>query len=215
MTSVVEAAVNYLQLPPGGAFRPELTAIDVRCFVVPHANGVVLIDAGPPANGPTIEAALSRVGASWSDVTDVVLTHSHFDHVGSLADVIALAHNATLGAGANDAEEIGRGAQTAVRPLDDGDKVGDLTVLATPGHTPGHISLLLEAASLVLIGDLVGSIEGVVAFGPPQFTADPVLNDRSLARVVGLNADRILFSHGDEVSDPNAAIRELLTEGGR
>ena len=66
-----------------------------------------------------------------------------------------------------------------------------------------------------MIGDLVGSIEGVLAFGPPQFTADPALNDHSLARVVGLNVDRILFSHGDEVQDPNAAIRDLLLEGGR
>ena len=215
MTSVVEPAVSFLDVPPGGEFRPELTKIDVRCFVVPHADGVVLVDTGPPANAPTIEAALSRVGASWSDISDVVLTHPHFDHIGSLADVVALAHNATIGVGARDAAEVGRDAPTTVRPLDHGDRVGNLTVVATPGHTPGHISLLHEAASLVLIGDLVGSIDGVVVFGPPQFTADPVLNDRSLANVVGLNVERILFSHGDEVQNPNAAIRNVLLESGR
>jgi glyoxylase-like metal-dependent hydrolase (beta-lactamase superfamily II) len=93
--------------------------------------------------------------------------------------------------------------------------VGGLTVVETPGHTPGHISLLHEAASLLLIGDRVGSTNGALTFGPPQFTADPLRRDGSLARIVSLNVRRVLFSHGAEIADPNAAIRTLLIEGGR
>jgi glyoxylase-like metal-dependent hydrolase (beta-lactamase superfamily II) len=106
MPSVVEAAITELHMPPG-ALGPEAVTSDVRCFVVPHPDGVVLIDTGPPGSTATIRSALSRVGASWSDVSDVVLTHAHFDHVGGLAAVVALARSATLRAGAQDVPEIG------------------------------------------------------------------------------------------------------------
>jgi glyoxylase-like metal-dependent hydrolase (beta-lactamase superfamily II) len=83
-------------------------------------------------------------------------------------------------------------------------------VLHTPGHTAGHISLLHEAGSLLFIGDLVGSQGGALTFGPAAFTADPDLSRRSLGRMADLAPERVLFSHGAEVSDPGAAIRDLL-----
>jgi glyoxylase-like metal-dependent hydrolase (beta-lactamase superfamily II) len=89
--------------------------------------------------------------------------------------------------------------------------VGELRVMHTPGHTAGHISLLHEAASLLFVGDLVGSVDGVPTFGPSAFTADPELSRRSLRRMVGLAPDRILFSHGGEVALPGPAIEDLLS----
>jgi glyoxylase-like metal-dependent hydrolase (beta-lactamase superfamily II) len=80
----------------------------------------------------------------------------------------------------------------------------------TPGHTPGHVSLLHEAAASLLIGDLVGSRDGRPSFGPAAFTADAALSIRSLRRVIELEPVRILFSHGAEIDDPSAAIRELI-----
>ena len=97
-----------------------------------------------------------------------------------------------------------------MRPLVEGDRVHDLAVLETPGHTPGHISLLSEEGPTLIIGDLVGSADGEVTFGPAAFTADPILARRSLERVPTLGAERILFSHGGEVPEPDAAIGRLL-----
>ncbi len=97
-----------------------------------------------------------------------------------------------------------------MRPLADGDLVGDLRVLHTAGHTPGHLSLLYGPESLLLIGDLVGSTDGALDFGPAAFSADPSVNRQSLRRMVDLQTDRILFSHGEEVPNARAAIRQLL-----
>jgi glyoxylase-like metal-dependent hydrolase (beta-lactamase superfamily II) len=69
---------------------------------------------------------------------------------------------------------------------------------------------LHEEASILFIGDLVGSAEGALSFGPSAFTADPALSRQSLRRIVDLQTARVLFSHGGEVSDPGAAIRQLL-----
>ncbi len=174
-TPSIEPVINQLEIPAGMA-GPEPVTIEARSFVVVGAGGVVLVDAGPPGSAAAIEAALARVGAAWSDVTDIVLTHRHFDHVGGLADAAALAPRATIHAGSDDAAEIPPVPGRTVRPLAEGDRVGELLVLLTPGHTPGHVSLLYEPASLVVIGDLVGSADEAAVFGPAPFTTDPSRN---------------------------------------
>ena len=153
---MVEPIVRQVQVPPG-MLGPEPVSFEVRCFVVADAGGVVLVDACTPGSSEAIGAALDKVGAAWSDVTDVVLTHSHFDHTGGLTESAELASGAIVWAGAQDAPEIPTIGSRAVRPLAENDRVGNMRVLHTPGHTPGHISLLHEGASILFIGDLVGS----------------------------------------------------------
>ncbi len=65
-------------------------------------------------------------------------------------------------------------AGRAMLALKDGDHIRTLTVVATPGHTPGHVSLLEEAASLLLVGDLVGVMGGTLSRAPAPGLAEPV-----------------------------------------
>ncbi|MET1231488.1 MAG: MBL fold metallo-hydrolase [Candidatus Limnocylindrales bacterium] len=204
----IEPVVILAQMP-AGVVGPEPETLEVRSFVIACTDGIVLVDVGLPGTLEAMGSALDRIGARWSDVTDVVLTHSHFDHVGGLAEAATSAPQAALWAGRLDVPAI-RLDGRVVRPLSEGDRVRDLVVLDSPGHTPGHISLLHEAASLVLVGDLVGSIDGTLTLGPPAFTADPERSRASLARMVDLGVDRLVFSHGAEVTDPNQAVRDLL-----
>jgi len=196
-------------LLPAGMLGPDPVSIDTRCFLVPHAEGVILVDAGPPGTSRAIEDGLVRIGAGWSDVSDIVLTHSHFDHVGGLAEAVARAPEAGVRAGAGDLAEIQQG-DVDPEPLREGDRVRDLEVLETPGHTPGHICLLDRAHSLLLAGDAVGNDRGSLSFGPPAFTSDPDRARVSLERIVGMGLERILFAHGPEVDGPGAAIERLL-----
>jgi glyoxylase-like metal-dependent hydrolase (beta-lactamase superfamily II) len=205
----VEPVVTRLQIPPG-MFGPDPVSIEVRCFLVVGANGVVLIDTGPPGTSAAIGTGLARIDAKWSDVLHIVLTHHHFDHAGGLAESAELASGAAIWAGADDLPEIAFEHRRVIRPVREGDQVGDLRVLHTPGHTPGHVSLLHETASILFIGDLIGSAEGGLTFGPPAFTADPEESLRSLERMIALRTERVLFSHGAEVSDPGGAVAQLL-----
>ena len=206
----VEPVVTQVQVPPG-MLGPDPVSFEVRCFVVAGAGGVVLVDTGTPGSSEAIGRALVNVGAAWANVTDIVLTHNHFDHVGGLAEVSEQASRATIWAGAQDTPEIPTIDGRVVQAVTEGDRVGELRVMHTPGHTAGHISLFHEAASLLFIGDLVGSVDGVPTFGPAAFTADPGLSRRSLRRMVDLAPERILFSHGGELSDPGPSIEDLLS----
>lgn len=205
----IEPVVAHSQVP-AGVLGPDPVRIEVRCFLVVGLDGVVIVDTGVPGTADEIESGLARIGAHWSDVTNLVLTHAHFDHVGGLGEVVERAPHAQVWAGKRDVAAIPALGDRALRPLVEGDRLGDLLVLETPGHTPGHISLFHEAASLVLVGDLVGALDGGLSFGPPAFTADAALSRTSLARVEGIGAERLLFSHGPEILDPNGAVRELL-----
>jgi glyoxylase-like metal-dependent hydrolase (beta-lactamase superfamily II) len=187
--------------------------IEVRCFIVPRPDGVVLVDVGPPSTGSEIEGALGHIGATWSDVSDIVLTNAHLDHVGGLAEVAEHVPQAVVRAGAADLAEI-RLDSRSVKPLLDGDRVRDVVILETPGHTPGHLSLIDEANSLILVGDAVSSVDGALSFGPPAFTADPDQARASLERLAGLDVKRFVFSHGAEAHDPRDAIRHLLGSSG-
>ena len=205
----VEPVVVDVQLP-AGMVGPNPVSFEVRCFVVADASGVVLIDSGTPNSSEAIGKALDRLGASWPDVSDIVLTHRHFDHTGGLAESARLASRASVWAGALDAPEIPFDDPRGPKTLSDGDRVAGLRVFDTPGHTPGHVGLLHEAASILFVGDLVGSRDGALDFGPPAFTADADLSRQSLRRMVDLGAHRVVFSHGEEVSDPNTTIRDVL-----
>ncbi|WP_427006417.1 MBL fold metallo-hydrolase [Pseudarthrobacter sp. H2] len=203
----VEPVIQQVHMPAGMAGPVELS-FDVRCFLVGLPDGLVLIDAGPAGSAGEIGAALERIGAHWSDVTDVVLTHSHPDHVGGLGEVTARMPGARIWAGAADCPQIP--SAVPLQPLSDDDRVRELRIISTPGHTKGHISVLHEGEGLLFVGDAVGTMSGSLVRAAAQFTADAAEAERSLRRLSELAPARMLFSHGPEVADPVAELRRLL-----
>jgi glyoxylase-like metal-dependent hydrolase (beta-lactamase superfamily II) len=207
MGTAVEPIVMDVHLPAGVA-GPDPLDFDVRCFLITHADGVALVDVGMAGSRDAVDAALSRVGATWDDITDVLLTHGHPDHVGGLADVMASAARAAIWVGDGDRPAIPFDGQ--MQSLVERRTVRGLRAVQTPGHTPGHTSLVLEGESVLFAGDVVGSIGGSMSRGPAPFTADAELAEKSLQRVASLDFDRLLFGHGAEISDPLAELQNLL-----
>jgi glyoxylase-like metal-dependent hydrolase (beta-lactamase superfamily II) len=199
-----QPVVMPLTLPPGLA-GPDAVEMDVRAFLVAGGDRVVLVDTGMDATGAHLDAGLDQLGASWADVSDVVITHHHPDHIGGLDHVRARAPQATMWSGDDlpDARSVG-----------EGDRIGALRVISTPGHTPGHISLVDEQQGDVLVGDCVGTVAGRLQRAPAVFTADAAVAERSLHRLAEIGGRRLLCAHGPEVADPWTALAALLGEDG-
>ncbi len=142
-----------------------------------------VIDPGP--DDPEHLAAVRR--AAGDAIEGIVLTHGHFDHD---AGAPALAERA--------------GGVPVVRP-GEGEEVGPLTALATPGHSDDHVCLLMEG--VCFSGDLVLGT-GSAFVGSDGGSMGAYLD--SLERVRELDLDVICPGHGPFVWDPRAKVEEYI-----
>lgn len=158
------------------------------------------------AHRQTLAGALTALGLTLRDIAATVLTHSHIDHAGGLP---AVAHApVVLGAAERALPRPAWFGGRSRMPWPDADYrtvAGDsllfegLTLLATPGHTPGHLSVLFappEGAPVLLAGDAINR-ESEPAEGFPD-AEDPVQAAASAARLLALAAAagaRLVWGH--------------------
>ncbi len=76
------------------------------------------------------------------------------------------------------------------------DWCGGCRIMATPGHTPGHISLWLPEHKTVIAGDAMALEEGRPAIANPQFTLDMAEAQASMDKLLALPAQAIICYHG-------------------
>lgn len=208
-TVAVEPAPTTTKEPtPGAASWERVDLGFVSAYVMVRAGEIAIIDTGTSGSAGDIEAVIGATGLGWNNVGHVIATHSHGDHVGSLAAVLELAAGATPYAGAGDIPAI-----DSPRPLQavgDGDRVFDLAIIETPGHTPGHISVLDDVGGVLLAGDALNGQDGGVIGANPQFTPDIPTADLSVQKLGTFDYETILFGHGEPVlSMGSQLVREL------
>ena len=208
--AAVYRAETTVVLPPQvNPFRQ--AEVDVRAFVLVRGGEAVLVDALTPGNAGLIGAALAAAGLGWDALRHVILTHAHPDHAGSAADVLALAPGATAWIAAAEAQlvELPR----PPRSLEDGAEVAGLRIVATPGHTPGHVCVLDAAGNTAVLGDAAHKVGGELGLIGPPFTRDVAGAAASLARLAGFGFERALFAHGPALETRAAAALAAVGPG--
>jgi glyoxylase-like metal-dependent hydrolase (beta-lactamase superfamily II) len=192
-------------------------------------TGLLLVDVGMPGEVDQVESNLSEAGFEWSDVRGIVLTHQDGDHAGGLSealdhtDAVVYAH-AGCAPYVEGREELVKSSGGDRYPPVDVDvaivggvsfrtAAGPMDVVYTPGHAPGHISLHLPDAGLLLAGDAtVADEDGLV--GPnEQYTPDMDEALDSLVVLAELEFDRTLCHHGGLVEEGNERLDEILATG--
>ncbi|MEV6301632.1 MBL fold metallo-hydrolase [Actinoplanes sp. NPDC051861] len=217
-----------------GVFELRLGYVNVHVIITD--DGVVLVDTGLPGRSQLIERALQGIRRPLGEVTTILITHHHPDHVGSLAE-LRRRTGARVVAHAADAPNITGAIATAapagrigklvsrligtVEPTkidqlitaDGSEPLPGFTALHTPGHTRGHVSYLLDRSGGVLFaGDAAASRRGRVSGPPRAVTADPVRAGHSLARLAELEFEHAVFGHGRAVSGMAVeAFRKSIT----
>jgi glyoxylase-like metal-dependent hydrolase (beta-lactamase superfamily II) len=73
---------------------------------------------------------------------------------------------------------------------------GGIKVLYTPGHTPGHISLMLMGSNVLITGDAANASEGKMTGPNPEHTLDMPKATESFEKLMRLNPDFVISYHG-------------------
>ena len=145
----------------------------VNAYLVREEDGLTLVDTTMGGAANSLVAAAAEAGGP---IRRIALTHGHGDHVGSLdalheklgsqVEVLMPELDARIHAGEQVVEGKLPGSwpklttQPDVR-INAGDRVGSLEVVATPGHTPGHVSFLDTRDRSVVAGDVFTSFGSV------------------------------------------------------
>ena len=131
--------------------------------------------------------------------------------------MLAGATGATAYAGAEDLEAIrtaaGIGSTRPLQAVADGATVFGLRIVATPGHTLGHVSVLDEIGGILVAGDALGTVGGVLAGSNPQFTEDAAAAKATIAKLGALRFETLLVGHGDPITSGAAAQVAKLAAG--
>jgi glyoxylase-like metal-dependent hydrolase (beta-lactamase superfamily II) len=198
----------------------------VNAYFVREDDGLTLVDTTLNAADQLLAVA-ERLGAP---IRRIALTHGHGDHVGSLdalkqrlgnsVEVLMPEIDAQIHAGER---EKTRGSWPKIETVPDvrlkeGDRVGSLEVVATPGHTPGHVSFLDTRDRALIAGDVFTSYGRVETTSrlywrfPLATTAtwDKEQNLASAQKLRTLEPATLFVGHGPAVPDPLPAIDRAL-----
>ncbi len=197
-----------------------------RAYLYQEADRLTLIDTGLAGSAERIWRAIERIGRRQEDLRQIVITHHHRDHIGSLADVVertkaqVLVH--ALDAPVVRGERAPPGAtggrlwrllyrlgprQKPLQParvdreLSDRDEIdldGGARVVHVPGHTMGSIALHVPARWLLFAGDAAVNALGL---GRPAgifgvFNEDRAQVKASFRKLAALDFDVACFGHG-------------------
>ena len=230
-----------------GIYR--VPARHANTYLVEADNGLVLVDTGMPGSEKRILKAVADLGREPSDVKLILLTHRHWDNIGSAA-ALKKATSGTLvshgfekpyvagtlvvitprawslyGRIARRALAIASSTKKLLRLVkyhpvlvdeasDDEsilDRVGlDGSIIWTPGHTKGSISLFLNKSRVAIIGDLLRTKRGKLR--EPLFMENISQERSSVQRILDLHPVMLCPGRGKPLPPSKVRIKEKIAK---
>jgi len=209
----------------------------LNCYLVEESDSVTLIDACMPFVAKGIYSAIQATG---KPLTRILLTHAHEDHIGAVPFLKERFPEVKIGISRRDAAVLQgdlsllpNEAQSPIKGgtpkkarfapdflIDDNDRIGSLTAIAAPGHTPGHFAFLETISNTLMAGDAFQSTGGFAVSGnlqwkfpfPAMATWHAPTAIETADKLLKLNPTVLTVGHGPSLLQPQAAIQRAIDE---
>ena len=195
----------------------------------PSSGDLSIIDAGLMGKGSYKIASILDMGIALSDIKRVIMTHTHLDHIGCLAEILREIPHAELWVHTREAEPLEQGDERIVYGMDmfqsmcqaqygikpgafkfqvqrklEGDKtleIGGISweVIHVPGHSEGSIALYNRSGKILIPGDVVYADYAIGRFD--LFGASGAQHKESLYALAELEVDILLPGHNSIVEN--------------
>lgn len=207
----------------------------VNCYLVEEGEELTLIDAALPNSAKGILDVVQRIG---KPVTKIILTHAHEDHVGALDSIkerypdvpvyISQRDDRLMnGDRSLDSHEdqtpikggVPKNLKTrAAVLLKDGDQVGSLKAIESPGHTPGSMSFFDNRTQSLIVGDAFQTRGGIAVAGdlklwfpfPALGTWSKKTALESAKKLAGTGPKLLAAGHGEMLENPVQLMEEAV-----
>jgi glyoxylase-like metal-dependent hydrolase (beta-lactamase superfamily II) len=207
----------------------------VNAFLVREDDGFTLVDTTTSGGADQLIAAAQAAGG---EIRRIAMTHGHGDHIGS-ADAL----KDKLGAGVQvmvpeldarilageklvDGKLPGSWPKVTTTPdvrLNAGDRVGSLEVIATPGHTPGHVSFIDTRDRTLIAGDVYTTMGGAAVSShfflrfplAAMATWDKTKDIESAKALRAADPSILAVGHGAPIRQPGPAMDEAIARAER
>jgi glyoxylase-like metal-dependent hydrolase (beta-lactamase superfamily II) len=214
----------------------------VHAFLLDDGNGITLIDALYDTEPNIILDEIKAMGRQPSDLKNIIATHAHRSHIGGMANLKEMtkarvyAHDWEIGIveGKRKSTKVsiwpkppkeayytqlglalgvdGHKACTVDEALKEADHIGPLTIVATPGHTPGCMSFYWPEKKALFVGDVVVTWPNVEA-GWPGLTLDMAENVRSIGKLSDFGDIEIVgVGHGEPIGEGGIEVLKKLRD---
>ena len=208
--------------------------IQLRGFLVQHylivdGDEIHVIDGGFIGGISRIQRALNEMGKTFANVSSIIISHGHLDHLLNVAQLQELTHSNVYAPQADRdhiegrhryrslakvcgwLEAVGRWLLPYQAPQIDhwfkeGDDLMGLKVVSLPGHTSGHSGFLLEEEKLLLANDLFAHLFSRPSIPPWIFNNNHERAKESIRKAADLELKGIYLNHARKMTPPEALL---------
>ena len=225
--------VHYVSQSKGG---------HVHAFLLDDGKGLTLLDALYDSDAGVLLEEIKQMGRQPWDLKNIIITHAHRSHIGGVAALKKLSNATVYSheweAGILDGSRKATKVTLFPKPplqayilqlglalgydnhvpcradqsLKDGDHVGPLTIVSTPGHTPGCLSFSWPEKKALFVGDVIVTWPRVEA-GWAGLTLDMKQNVRSVGKLSDFGSVEIVgVGHGEPIPRGGVEVLKKLRE---
>lgn len=178
----------------------------------------VLIDTGHPGQAEDILEELRSMNIRPEDIKNILITHHDVDHVGNLVFMEKETDAEVWASGEDIPYILGDKSRPGfkkiisfflrarkpekIRPYPKNQRINNVEIIPTPGHTPGHVCILYK--DVLFAGDLVRNSKGQLKPSTSYLTWNKSILSESIKKIAEYRFKWICPAHGEPVRREDA-----------